>query len=263
MTGWIKLHRKIMHNPIFHDFQLYRLWSICLMSANHAKGQAVIDGNVVEIKEGQFVVGRFSLYDLYNRGLSPKDKVRGEKTPYRWLEKLEKLGYLTLEKTSKYTVVTIVNWGFYQGSDQEIDHQVDQQMTIKRPTDDHQMTTNKNVKNVKNEKKKNTSRLKYEIPDMENAKLLFKLMLENNENCKEPNWESWANEMRLMRERDNRTEEQIQYVIKWSQRDPFWKTNILSPSKLRKQFDQLIVRIKEEKEKGKKEVKQEGFDLSD
>lgn len=107
------------------------------------------------------------------------------------------------------------------------------------------------------------SRLKYEIPDMENAKLLFQLMLENNENCKEPNWESWANEMRLMRERDKRTDEQIQYVIKWSQRDPFWKTNILSPSKLRKRFDQLVVKIKEEEKKRKKEIKQEGFDLSD
>ncbi|BAR82264.1 N-terminal phage replisome organizer [Bacillus thuringiensis serovar tolworthi] len=116
----------------------------------------------------------------------------------------------------------------------------------------------KDIKNIK------PSRLKYEIPDMENAKLLFQLMLENNENCKEPNLESWANEMRLMRERDKRTEEHIQYVIKWSQRDSFWKTNILSPSKLRKQFDQLIVRIKEEKEKEKKkEAKQKGFDLSD
>ncbi|MGX5629066.1 phage replisome organizer N-terminal domain-containing protein [Bacillus thuringiensis] len=127
---------------------------------------------------------------------------------------------------------------------------------------DKELEEDKDIKNIK------PSRLKYEIPDMENAKLLFQLMLENNENCKEPNLESWANEMRLMRERDKRTEEQIQYVIQWSQRDPFWKTNILSPSKLRKQFDQLVVRIreekeKEEKEKKKKEAKQKGFDLSD
>ncbi|XLP21942.1 Replication protein O [Bacillus toyonensis] len=232
MTGWIKLHRKIMHNPIFHDFQLYRLWSICLMSANHAKGQVVIDGNVVGIEEGQFVIGRFSLYDLYNRGLSPKDKVRGEKTPYRWLEKLENLGYLTLEKTSKYTVVTIVNWGFYQGSDQESDHQVDQQMTIKRPTDDHQMTTNKNVKNDKNdknEKKKNTSRHKYETCDMNAAKYLFEKIKENNPKQKEPSaFDSWANEVRLMRERDKRDLQEIKDVIDWCQKDSFWKSNILS-----------------------------------
>lgn len=55
-----------------------------------------------------------------------------------------------------------------------------------------------------------------------------------------------------MMERDNRTEEQIKYSIDWCQQDSFWKANILSPSKLRKQYDQLVVKIKSENETKKK-----------
>lgn len=151
--GYIKLYRKITHNAIFNDFQLYRLWSLCLLNASYKEREILIDGQLVEIKPGQWIIGRFTLFDTYNNGLSPKDKVKSEKTPYRWLEKLEKLGYLILEKTNKYTVVNVVNWDFYQGDDTENDHQIDHPMTIKRPSKDHQMTTNKKVKKDKNEKK--------------------------------------------------------------------------------------------------------------
>lgn len=49
----------------------------------------------------------------------------------------------------------------------------------------------------------------------------------------------WINQCRLMRERDERTPEQIRWMIDFSQNDEFWKTNILSMTKLREKFDQL------------------------
>ena len=64
-------------------------------------------------------------------------------------------------------------------------------------------------------------------------------------NMKKPNIESWANEIRLMRERDNRTAIEINLVFDWANNDSFWRTNILSPAKLRKQFDQLSIKAKE------------------
>lgn len=116
--------------------------------------------------------------------------------------------------------------------------------------------------------KKKTSCQKFATSDLENAKLLFELMLLNNPSAKEPNLEKWANDFRLMREKDNRTDEQIKYLINWTQKDDFWSTNILSPAKLRKQFDALVVKIKKEKSKtqpkvvkGKKELREEDFDL--
>jgi hypothetical protein len=90
------------------------------------------------------------------------------------------------------------------------------------------------------------SRHKFETCDKEMSELLFTLILENNENAKKPNFDKWANEIRLMREQDKRTEEQIRYLIEWSQRDSFWKSNILSPVKLRKHFDTLVLKVKED-----------------
>lgn len=121
---------------------------------------------------------------------------------------------------------------------------------------------------TENTTKKKTSCQKFSTSDLENAKLLFELMLLNNPSAKEPNLEKWANDFRLMREKDNRTDEQIKYLINWTQKDDFWSTNILSPAKLRKQFDALVVKIKKEKAKtqpkvvkGKKELREEDFDL--
>jgi hypothetical protein len=245
LQGWIKLHRKIRTSPIFNDLELYRLATICLTEAYHKEVDQPIGNQVVKILPGQFVTGRFDLHDMYNRGLKPKDRV-SEKTVWRWLEKLQKLEFLTIKSTNKYSVVSIENWSLYQEDEQRND----QQMTNKCPTDDQQMTTNKNVKNVKN----NTSRHKFDPCDMEAANWLFKLIQQNNENAKEPDFEKWANEFRLMRERDNRTVEQINYLINWSQNDSFWKANILSPAALRKQFDKLIVRVKEEKARPKAKV---------
>ena len=51
---------------------------------------------------------------------------------------------------------------------------------------------------------------------MEHAKLLFQLILETNSEHKEPNFEKWANEFRLIRERDKKTNQQIVYLLEWS-----------------------------------------------
>lgn len=103
----------------------------------------------------------------------------------------------------------------------------------------------KENKNKEKESKKEISP-KFETCDMEMAQQLFSLMLENNPNVKKPDFNNWANEIRLMRERDNRTEDQIRYLIDWTQSDSFWKGNILSPAKLRKQFDQLAIKVRED-----------------
>jgi hypothetical protein len=50
---------------------------------------------------------------------------------------------------------------------------------------------------------------------------------------------SWRDAARLMLDRDDRTVEQVEYLIDWCQADEFWRSNILSMPTLRKQFDRL------------------------
>lgn len=60
---------------------------------------------------------------------------------------------------------------------------------------------------------------------------------------KEPNWVSWANEVRLMCTQDNRKHRQICELYGRVNRDPFWCKNILSPSKLREKWDELSLKL--------------------
>ncbi len=55
----------------------------------------------------------------------------------------------------------------------------------------------------------------------------------------------WYDSIRLLVEKDGREVLTIKNVIEWCQQDPFWKTNILSASKLRKQFPSLLMKVKE------------------
>ncbi|KAB2502357.1 DNA replication protein DnaD [Bacillus cereus] len=115
--------------------------------------------------------------------------------------------------------------------------------TLERGTNT-EITTENTTKITTNKK---TSRLKFETCDTNAAKYLFELIKGNNPNQKEPNFESWANEFRLLRERDNRELQDIKDVIDWCQADPFWQGNILSPKKLREKFDQLTIQMKSRK----------------
>lgn len=95
--------------------------------------------------------------------------------------------------------------------------------------------------------KEKPSRHKFETCDTNGAKYLFEKIKGNNPKQKEPNFDNWANEFRLMRERDNREPQEIKDVIDWCQADPFWQGNILSPKKLREKFDQLTIQMKSKK----------------
>lgn len=75
------------------------------------------------------------------------------------------------------------------------------------------------------------------------AALLFEKILSRNPNHKKPNIQSWAKDINLMIRIDKRTPEDIRRVIEWCQNHTFWQSNILSTEKLRKQFDQLFLKM--------------------
>jgi len=90
--------------------------------------------------------------------------------------------------------------------------------------------------------KPSSSKNSFSTEDYELAVYIHKKIKELNPNLKDPNIDKWANEIRLMRERDKRSLDEIRNIFTWANNDPFWRTNILSPAKLRKQFDQLTIK---------------------
>jgi hypothetical protein len=70
--------------------------------------------------------------------------------------------------------------------------------------------------------------------------LLAELMLANDPKAKpRPDSDRWYDACRLLLDRDARTADEIEHVIRFSQADSFWRSNVLSMPKLREQFGQL------------------------
>jgi hypothetical protein len=82
-----------------------------------------------------------------------------------------------------------------------------------------------------------------ETPEFILSTLLYTLIKTRNEKFKEPNLQNWCKDMNAIIRLDKRTKEEIEKVIRWCQQDSFWQNNILSVSKLKKQFDQLFMKM--------------------
>ena len=98
------------------------------------------------------------------------------------------------------------------------------------------------------EQEKKSPKLRFSDDDRGLAQEMFSLIQELNPNSKEPDLDKWANEFRLMRERDgtDRTVDGIRDLMRWALSHSFWKSNVLSPDALRKQWDRLTIQRKEQ-----------------
>lgn len=136
MSGWIKLHRKMLDNPLVGKPTYFSLWIILLLKANHKECKIIWNGEFKTIKAGQFITGRKAL---------KKECGIPETTIERILNMLENGHQIKQQKTSKYRLITIVNWEQYQDRNAKVDN--------KRTTNGQQTDTNKNDNNDNNEKK--------------------------------------------------------------------------------------------------------------
>ncbi|CPB70356.1 dnaD domain protein [Staphylococcus aureus] len=164
MTGWISIDRSIQNHWLFKEkrtFSKFEAWIYLLMEANHSKAKVPIGNQIVTVERGQRLTSVLTLSDLFNWS---RFKVK------TFLDLLESDGMLEVKTTSKYTLITIVNYDFYQSEQGRNQHQNDIKPTSKQhqsninPTSkQHQTNTNNNdnkdnnEKNVNNEKKKTTA----------------------------------------------------------------------------------------------------------
>jgi len=84
--------------------------------------------------------------------------------------------------------------------------------------------------------------LSFSAEDRKLAEWMFVLVVKIQPQAKNPNFDKWANTIRLMREQDKRTLTEIRELFDLSNKDDFWKANIRSPEKLRSKWDDLDAR---------------------
>lgn len=110
-SGWMKLYRSLLSKPIWTGSTPEQkvILVTMLMLANYEERQWEWGGRSYSLCPGQFVTSVSSLVQHCGRGVSAS-KVRTA------LKRFELHGFLTSEASSQNQVITIVNWGFYQGS---------------------------------------------------------------------------------------------------------------------------------------------------
>lgn len=132
MSGWIKIHRRILEWEWATKPLTFRLFIHLLLKANHADG--LWRGEF--IPAGSLITGRVKLSQ--ECGMTERE-VRTA------LTHLKSTNEVTIKTTKEYSIISITNWKNYQDCDQ--------QNANERPTNDQPTTTNKNNKKNKNEKK--------------------------------------------------------------------------------------------------------------
>jgi hypothetical protein len=231
MSGWIKLHRKLRDNPIYTNSVAVHCWIECLLRANHQEKTFYKGRTKFTLKPGQFLTGRKSF--AKSTGISAS-------TVWYWLNRFKVDTLVDITKTPKGSIITILNWDEYQ------------ELTPKLTANEQQMNTNKNVKNVKNTKrktikKKKLSEFAYQISDE-----FHKYQMENYPVASVKNWnrEKWADTIDKLIRIDGYKPQVISDALSFAVNDDFWSKQIISLAGLRKKgkndltkFDNLVIRM--------------------
>lgn len=165
--GWIKLYRCLLDDPVWQCStppQKVILVTLLLM-ANHTEKKWQWQGQPYICKPGQMITSLGSIREYCGQDIS-------ERNIRTALNRFEKLGFLTNQSSPQNRLITICHWETYQQPAATGDPVPDRPLTDTRQTPDRHLTTNKNVKNEKHEKKEPPARpvpLSFEQQDIRQA----------------------------------------------------------------------------------------------
>lgn len=257
--GFALIHRQFMDSRLYRDSQAVHLWLHLILKANHTDEEVNTDIGMMIVRRGQMITGRPT---LVSETFIPDNKVKS------LLRTFESKGMINIEsKGRKFSLISIVKYDDFQSQNCPTDvQQMSSANTSKNaplsdvcPTDVQRLSINNNNilnTNVFNDRprisKSSPRKAKPEAAvsspkgdkwgtadDLKAAQWIFQLITRISPSAKTPNWSGWANDVRLMREQDNRTHSDICQMFKFANQDSFWKSNILSPAKLREKWTQL------------------------
>lgn len=257
--GFALIHRQFMDSRLYRDSQAVHLWLHLILKANHTDEEVNTDIGMMIVRRGQMITGRPT---LVSETFIPDNKVKS------LLRTFESKGMINIEsKGRKFSLISIVKYDDFQPQNCPTNVQRMSNANASEnaplsdvcPTDVQRLSINNNNilnTNVFNDRprisKSSPRKAKPEAAvsspkgdkwgtadDLKAAQWIFQLITRISPSAKTPNWSGWANDVRLMREQDSRTHSDICQMFKFANQDSFWKSNILSPAKLREKWTQL------------------------
>jgi len=117
--GWFKVHRELLEKSIWQESTAEQKVILITMlgMANFKANKWEFKGEQYELQPGQFITSVKSIVTKCGPGITTQN-VRTA------LKRFEKLEFLTIEPTNKNTLITLVNWGFYQGCEDELTNEL-------------------------------------------------------------------------------------------------------------------------------------------
>lgn len=237
IEGWIKLYREIVSKDIYVQPPLYlKTFERLVIEANRSCKRIPYNKGTKLIKRGERLTSIRQIAEWvgwYERGIFKIPNPKTIANILDWLINKEMIEVYN-KGNSQETHYNIVNYCVYQSKDGD---ESNAKVTVNGEVSIQWTDTNKKLKKDKNVKNKEYSSEIIQMAD----KLKF-LILQNNPGAKTPtDLTKWQSDFDRMKRLDNRTDEQIFAVMEFSQKDPFWKANILSAGKLREKFDTLLL----------------------
>ncbi len=110
-SGWIKSYRKRLEEGFSRCPIKYVVWDFLLLNATHRSYEARLGKRPVLLQPGQLITSQQAILKQFDQKLVKvtRDHVRGA------LDLFVREGMITIDGDRKGTVITILNWGKYQG----------------------------------------------------------------------------------------------------------------------------------------------------
>ncbi|WP_439954787.1 replication protein [Citrobacter cronae] len=274
--GHFSLFRSLLHTDWAKDTAKLALWVRLLGEASYRSRTVEFAGKQWELASGQLV----TTAAILARKLRDQDgKEKSPQAVTRMLNFFIRESMIITEGNRFGTVITITNYASYQVilPDEPSEEPSDKgkasngaalRLVGDEPSEEPSDEQNKKVFNNNKNNKTSTSENSDESSDGHGKKLpvlkpdaaiqsgakwgtsedlrcaewLFAVVQSISPSAKKPNYAGWANDIRLMRERDNRTHKEIAALFRWACDDDFWKGNVLCPSTLREKWTQLDIK---------------------
>jgi hypothetical protein len=229
-NGFFIVHRELFEKLWFRQLGPKAIGVLHLI-ARAQWGEGTLK-NGRKLGRGQCVVGRKEFSDA--TGLSEKEV----RTLFTVLQNVD---FAAIEGANEGTVITLKNYDYYQDIRNFITPPGASEGPAKGPERGQPGASEGPLIKEDNTKKEDNKKVRFSPDDFKAAEYLIGLILKLYPDHKTPNLETWAKEIRLIRERDGKTHKEICELFKWANSHPFWQSNILSPSKLREQWDRLQI----------------------
>lgn len=189
-------------------------------------------------------------FSYYSISKMAKSCGMSNRTFMRKISELENMGVLTVERRanrpSLYTLIGDemgVSLCHLREAEVTDSHGTVTESHLVGDRESHDLNSTPNNKsnnsNLMVQPEAKPSKYKFNDDQMNFAKAVYGKVREVTPQMKEPNLESWANTARLMVDSDKFVLRDVWNVFQWANSDNFWRTNVLSVSKLREKYPEL------------------------